>query len=290
MECAPQTEQENDSALDPTMITTRERRSSMILSRGTAVAGLSLALIGALTAVHQAVATHAAGVSRLSSSRGIQTTPGFHAQERPSTVRVAEVTSGDQPDSETAGAGNNPDARDQIDDIRVQVPFQTCYKQSIHVLPGHRWEWQAGKPGVQILRTRVTRVGNQIVARKVLSRRWAHRPVPAMVAVGVDPFQSSRSFSGLGRQITMIATKYDAYLGGAGSGRTCTGATARRGIVAVDPRFIPLGTHLWVEGYGYCVAGDIGSAIKGRRIDLCVSSNYEANLWGVRRVRVLILN
>jgi 3D (Asp-Asp-Asp) domain-containing protein len=61
------------------------------------------------------------------------------------------------------------------------------------------------------------------------------------------------------------------------------------GVVAVDPRVIPLGTRLFVEGYGSAIAGDTGGAIKGNRIDLCFNSDDEAEKVGRRTVRVLIL-
>jgi len=60
---------------------------------------------------------------------------------------------------------------------------------------------------------------------------------------------------------------------------------AQHGVVAVDPRVIPLGTRLNVEGYGNCIAGDTGSAIKGNRIDLCFDTLAECNAYGMRKVK-----
>lgn len=74
-----------------------------------------------------------------------------------------------------------------------------------------------------------------------------------------------------------------------GSTRTCSGLPIGYGAAAVDPRVIPLGSKLYVEGYGYAFACDTGGAIKGSRIDLAYDSYRVANSQGHRRVRVWIL-
>lgn len=89
--------------------------------------------------------------------------------------------------------------------------------------------------------------------------------------------------------LRMLATAYTAYCGGRCSGRTALGWPARRGIVAVDPRVIPLRTHLYIPGYGYAVAGDTGGAIRGRRIDLGFNTYRDARHFGRRDVTVYIL-
>jgi 3D (Asp-Asp-Asp) domain-containing protein len=76
---------------------------------------------------------------------------------------------------------------------------------------------------------------------------------------------------------------------GSRHGRTATGRRAEYGVAAVDPRRIPLGTALYVDRYGFAIAADTGSAIKGNRIDLCFPTHREANRFGRRQVRVLIL-
>ena len=67
------------------------------------------------------------------------------------------------------------------------------------------------------------------------------------------------------------------------------GLKAGPGIIAVDPRVIPMRTKVYVEGYGYAIAGDVGSAIKGNRIDVCFNTVREALNFGRRRVRIYIL-
>lgn len=91
----------------------------------------------------------------------------------------------------------------------------------------------------------------------------------------------------------MVATGYDPgprSCGRYASGRTATGAIARKGVVAVDDRVIPLGAWLYIPGYGFAVAADRGSAIKGNRIDLCFDSYQEAIRWGRRKVQVYLLD
>ncbi|WP_445491944.1 3D domain-containing protein [Niallia sp. 03133] len=61
-------------------------------------------------------------------------------------------------------------------------------------------------------------------------------------------------------------------------------------LIAVDPSVIPLGSKVWVEGYGEAVAGDTGGAIKGHKIDVLVPNNGKARAWGRKTVRVVILD
>jgi len=91
------------------------------------------------------------------------------------------------------------------------------------------------------------------------------------------------------RVLTLTASAYSAYDDG-NSNRTCTGNMVRKGLVAVDPAVIPLGTRLFVPGYGYAIADDIGGAIKGNRIDLAFDSHGEAIQFGRQKVTVYILD
>ncbi|HEY0798464.1 MAG TPA: 3D domain-containing protein [Candidatus Baltobacteraceae bacterium] len=89
--------------------------------------------------------------------------------------------------------------------------------------------------------------------------------------------------------LRMVATAYTASCYGC-SGITALGYHAGHGIVAVDPRFIPLGTHLFIPGYGPAIAGDTGGAIKGSRIDLGFNSFADAIQFGRREIIVYVVN
>ena len=71
--------------------------------------------------------------------------------------------------------------------------------------------------------------------------------------------------------------------------RTATGTWPSRGTVAVDPEVIPLGTNLYIEGYGEAVAEDTGGAIQGQIIDLYMDSYQECIEWGRRQVEVRVM-
>jgi Uncharacterized protein conserved in bacteria len=61
------------------------------------------------------------------------------------------------------------------------------------------------------------------------------------------------------------------------------------GTVAVDRSLIPLGSLLYIEGYGYAIANDVGSAIKGKVVDLYMERLEQCYIWGARRVNVYII-
>jgi len=95
------------------------------------------------------------------------------------------------------------------------------------------------------------------------------------------------------KEITVTATAYTANDGGI-SGITKTGvdlnANRNAKVIAVDPSVIPLGTKVYVEGYGEATAEDTGGAIKGHKIDVFIPDKKDAFNWGVKTVKVKILN
>ncbi|HHT7219565.1 SH3 domain-containing protein [Bacillus cereus] len=61
-------------------------------------------------------------------------------------------------------------------------------------------------------------------------------------------------------------------------------------LIAVDPSVIPLGSKVWVEGYGVAIAGDTGGAIKGNKIDVLMPDKGTSSSWGRKTVTVKVLN
>lgn len=94
------------------------------------------------------------------------------------------------------------------------------------------------------------------------------------------------------KEIVVTASAFTATCNGC-SGVTSTGINLKLNpdvkIIAVDPKIIALGTKVYVEGYGYAIAGDTGSAIKGNKIDVFFSTKSEAYKWGRKSVKIKIL-
>ncbi|NHC42786.1 LysM peptidoglycan-binding domain-containing protein [Bacillus sp. MM2020_1] len=94
------------------------------------------------------------------------------------------------------------------------------------------------------------------------------------------------------KTITVTATAYTANCKRC-SGITATGINLKKHpnlkVISVDPKVIKLGTKVYVEGYGYAIAGDTGGAMRGKKIDIFVPSYKKAIQWGRKTVKVKIL-
>ncbi|MCR5662361.1 MAG: 3D domain-containing protein [bacterium] len=89
--------------------------------------------------------------------------------------------------------------------------------------------------------------------------------------------------SGEGRQITVTAYAYCIH------GRTASGSATGYGTIAVDPGVIPMGSKIYVPGYGWGVASDTGGSIQGSKIDIWYPSTSDCLQWGVRDVTITVM-
>ena len=107
----------------------------------------------------------------------------------------------------------------------------------------------------------------------------------ALAAQKIETAQGELNYASA---LTMEASAYLPSDGG-GSGITASGMMAQRGVAAVDPDVIPLGTRLYIPGYGEAIAADTGGAIIGHKIDLCMEDYGEAMQFGRRDITVYVL-
>lgn len=115
---------------------------------------------------------------------------------------------------------------------------------------------------------------------------------PTISSQSVAAPKSSMQGNSSVKELLVTATAYTAYCKGC-SGTTAYGIDLRSNpnqkVIAVDPKLIPLGTRVWVEGYGEAIAGDIGGAIKGHKIDVFIPAYESAMEWGVKKVKMRVL-
>jgi len=123
--------------------------------------------------------------------------------------------------------------------------------------------------------------------RRVVSEIVLREMKPEILSIGVKDtiMLTSRSFETHKEVLELETTAYT-HTGNT----TFTGVYPQVGTIAVDPKIIPLGTKMWVEGYGYGIAQDTGGLIKGHIIDLFMDTEEECWDWGRRKVNVYILN
>jgi len=117
-------------------------------------------------------------------------------------------------------------------------------------------------------------------------------PVAVEPAKPAKPAVETINGKEVARTMRVTATAYTAYCYGC-SGITATGINLRANpnlkVIAVDPRVIPLGSRVWVEGYGEAIAGDTGGAIKGNKIDVFINNKNRAYQWGRKTVTIKVL-
>ena len=169
----------------------------------------------------------------------------------------------------------------------------TLHQLSIDLAPGRSKIVAHGSPGLVEIRARYVQRDGGPIRETVISRTVVRVSKPRIVADGIGgtPLTSFEAH-GIARMafmarsaMEMVATGYSAECAGC-DGWTAIGRRAGHGIVAVDPRVIPIGTRLYIPGYGFAVAGDTGGDIVGRRIDLGFDSTRDAMNFGRQDIKV----
>lgn len=186
----------------------------------------------------------------------------------------------------------------RIAEEEAEVPYETVTRSDPTLSWGSRSVVATGQAGTMLRVYRVLVTDGVEGARTLVTERVVTEPVDEIVVVGTKRVSSriGRAAAApapapdddLGSRLTVTTTAYAPGVDGVGS-RTATGQRAGYGIVAVDPSVIPLGTRLYIPGYGYGIAADTGGAIHGNKIDLCFDTRSEAIAWGRRTVTITIL-
>ena len=197
--------------------------------------------------------------------------------------------------------------KEKIETNTETLAYKTVQKVDNGMEKGQTKVIQDGTDGEKEIQTKVVYEDGKEVSRAVISETVKKSPTDKIVSVGTLPWITvSRGGTDnkvlYTRKLKMKATSYTASYectgkspGDRGFGITATGTKARRDLhgystVAVDPNVIPLGTKLYVEGYGYAIAEDTGGAVRGNIIDLYFEpGSNEFKRWFTHNTTVYIL-
>ena len=184
------------------------------------------------------------------------------------------------------------------DVVEESINFATEKKNDSSILKGKEKVVNVGKPGKVERTYEVIKENGKVITRTLQGEKVLEKAENKVVAVGTKVVTASVSRSNSsaptsGKEFYVTATAYTPFCNGC-SGVTATGINLKANpgmkIIAVDPSIIKLGSKVWVEGYGYAIAGDTGGAIKGNKIDVLFSSKSQASAWGRKKVRIKVLN
>lgn len=197
------------------------------------------------------------------------------------------------------------------------IEFDTKRTKDSSLEEGKTKVIESGKNGAKEVTYSLLKKNGEVISKDFVSENVTENPVTRVISEGTKKVKkaaaqeaaktkSAQISSGntvhgysYSKKLTVTATAYDKSLTeNGGHTKTAMGLNPGYGIVAVDPKVIPLGTKLYIESpdggkswsYGYCIAGDTGGAIKGNKVDLCFETNKECVRFGRRSATVYILN
>ncbi|GAA0608996.1 ubiquitin-like domain-containing protein [Virgibacillus siamensis] len=209
--------------------------------------------------------------------------------------------------------------------VKEKIAYETEERKDSNLDKGKKRVIAEGSEGLVVKKYEITKENGDVVNRELMNKEVKRKSEKRVVAFGTKEEQdlvtlsssssnsssnsnSDSSSSGgsnksedtgssnndSGDVYSMTVTAYSADCGGC-SGVTATGidlnANPNKKVVAVDPNVIPLGTRVWVEGYGYAVAADVGGGVNGHHVDVHVPSKADAHAFGTRyNVTVKVLD
>ncbi len=173
--------------------------------------------------------------------------------------------------------------------VTETIPFETIYEDDGSLEKGSQEERTAGQNGQRVKTFAVNYYEGEEIDRE-LTREEITEPINKIIAIGtkiiIRNIETDLGNLNYTQKLNVYATPYTLQSAG-GSGKTATGTIPHYGTIAVDPRVIPLGTKMYIPGYGIGIAEDTGGAIKGNIIDLFYEGSH--GWWSSKYVEIYIL-
>lgn len=178
---------------------------------------------------------------------------------------------------------------ERISKTTEEIPFEVIVKENPDLEYGVERIIQEGSAGKLEITKNETYKGTKLIASAETGRKITKDPVNTIIENGTKRKVTTPTGNfQYQKALTVTATGYTPYDPGC-NGVTATGTKAKYGVIAVDPRVLPMGTKVYIPGYGVAVAEDTGGAIKGNKIDLCYETKNEAYSWGRRNITIYVL-
>lgn len=179
--------------------------------------------------------------------------------------------------------------------VREILKSKTIKIYDAHLYKDEVIELDLGYDGLMEKEVKVLYHDGNEVWRKTINVTTLKKPKNYKIVIGTDTKKRMYMMSKKMRAIKVLTMRATAYYAGPedcgpyADGLTAIGYKAMYGVVAVDPKVIPLKTPLYIEGYGFAIAADTGGAIKGNSIDLCFNTYKEACSYYMKNLKVYLL-
>lgn len=181
-------------------------------------------------------------------------------------------------------------------EVEAPIPYETWRWAEPRWEVGYVGLLREGREGKELRKILATYEDGRLVQQLIVGRETVESPRAEIIGIGTRiVVRTLETPAGTIRYTDVLDMEATAYYPGPEStgrwadGYTATGLKAGHGVIAVDPSVIPLGTRVYIPGYGIAVAGDVGGAIRGNLIDLAFDTYREAMHFGRQRVQVYIL-
>ncbi len=193
--------------------------------------------------------------------------------------------------------------KEQEEDVETPIAAGIVYETDLTMAAGS-YKVIPGVQGARVTRYKVTYKNGAEVSRVAVANLGTTRePVPARHISGPKPASAATrptlnapDYTGpYTRTLTVLTTWYNASHGGKSPddpwyGYTSNGTKLDQGVCAVDPKFIPLGTRMYIPKYGTCVAADVGGGVRGAHVDLGFPESAGNVGWGTQTLEIFILD
>lgn len=178
----------------------------------------------------------------------------------------------------------------ELSQVRQKVPFSIIYQKDGNLEWGQVVKSQEGAVGENLIVTETlfwkgTEIGKRTYTKEITPPQVQINLIGTKLTPGViNTSNGELAYKG---KMRVFATSYDKNCRGCNE-TTATGAKLTFGVAAVDPNFIPLGSKIYVEGYGEAIAADTGGGIKGAKIDLAFD-DVRRGFWKSKWTNVYLL-